>query len=94
LSGKKYNLVPLCGRNQEGLTSAGIGTYQSVETERKHLESFTFLTFQCKIFVLAFPLVSCLITLGRLDELLQALGVFIETLESTTLLFLLITCHY
>jgi hypothetical protein len=86
--------VPLRGRNQEGLTSAGIGTYQSAETGRKHVKSFNFLTFQCKIFVLAFPLVSCLITLGRLDELLKALGAFIKALEFTTLLFLLITCHY
>jgi len=78
LSGKKYNLVPLRGRNQEGLTSAAIGTYQSVETGKRHVKPFNFLTFHCKIFVLAFPLVSCLITLGRLDELLRALGVFIN----------------
>jgi hypothetical protein len=33
LSGKKYNLMPLRERNQEGLMSAGTEIYQSLNRE-------------------------------------------------------------
>ena len=61
---------------------------------KKHGKSFNFITFRCEFFVFLFPLVSCLINLERLYELLKASGLFIKTLESTRLLFLLITYHY